>query len=947
MTKYSLRARIMILILIPTLLIGLFFGAFSVIHRYNELQNQLIQAGSNIIEPLAVASEYGIAFNDRTAVRQLVSLLHRRHSDIVRAITVFNINNEPFVTSNNKTPVALMRNAQPDKLQTGINLFRLDNGNTLVLQTPIFSESYFLDEEPEANAKADKNTLGYVAIMLDMQSVRLQQYKEILTFILLLLLCLFLATLFAYRLMRDITVPIRNMLTTIDQIRRGQLDIRVKGYMLGELNMLKEGINEMAVSLAAHHEEMQQNIEQATADLDALLYQVELKNYELKEANQRAQEASRIKSEFLANISHELRTPLNGVIGFTRQTLKTSLTPIQQEYLQNIERSANNLLTIINDVLDFSKLEAGKLMLESIPFLLRSTIDEVIVLLANSAHEKGLELTVNIHNDVPDYVVGDPLRLQQIITNLLGNAIKFTKQGNVDLCVMKRAVISHGNTRKVELEVQVHDTGIGIETHQQSELFQAFRQADASISRRHGGTGLGLVITQKLVREMDGDINFHSQINRGSTFWFHIQLEVNQNAGERTLEFTNLAGKTLGYVESNSTAAQATLDLLEITPLNVTYSPTLEKLPQETFDILLFSVPVCWQHEALESHLEAIQALQARTACLMLALPTQLQMDREIFIEHGVAICINKPITYHGLMPVLLDYSNRASVTLPPKTTPQKRLPITVMAVDDNPANLKLIGSLLEELVEQVVLCESGEEARIQASQRDLDIILMDIQMPEVDGLKASQLIREIPRHARTPIIAVTAYALGGTSEHLLQAGMNDYLAKPINETMLYNVLIRNCRLSSVPALPLPALLPDTPLPAACETELPCTLDWSLALQQSANKPELARDMLAMLVAFLPEVRHIIDTQLAATQPDHEALLHIIHKLHGSCSYCGVPRLKSLCYLLETQLRQGEPLASMEPELLELLDEIQHVTEAAQAYLHAETPAEQPSEAPA
>lgn len=550
MTNYSLRARMMILILAPTVLIGLLLSIFFVVHRYNDLQRQLEDAGASIIEPLAVSTEYGMSLQNRESIGQLISVLHRRHSDIVRAISVYDENNRLFVTSN--------FHLDPSSMQLGSNvpfprqLTVTRDGDIMILRTPIISESYSPDESPSSDAKNSQNMLGYIALELDLKSVRLQQYKEIFISSVMMLFCIGIALIFGWRLMRDVTGPIRNMVNTVDRIRRGQLDSRVEGFMLGELDMLKNGINSMAMSLAAYHEEMQHNIDQATSDLRETLEQMEIQNVELDLAKKRAQEAARIKSEFLANMSHELRTPLNGVIGFTRLTLKTELTPTQRDHLNTIERSANNLLAIINDVLDFSKLEAGKLILESIPFPLRSTLDEVVTLLAHSSHDKGLELTLNIKSDVPDNVIGDPLRLQQIITNLVGNAIKFTENGNIDILVEKRAL---SNT-KVQIEVQIRDTGIGIPERDQSRLFQAFRQADASISRRHGGTGLGLVITQKLVNEMGGDISFHSLPNRGSTFWFHINLDLNPNIIIEGPSTQCLAGKRLAYVEPNSAAAQ-------------------------------------------------------------------------------------------------------------------------------------------------------------------------------------------------------------------------------------------------------------------------------------------------------------------------------------------------------------------------------------------------------
>ncbi|QTP14137.1 two-component sensor histidine kinase BarA [Serratia symbiotica] len=901
MTKYSLRARMMILILAPTLLIGLLLSTSFVVHRYNELQEQLVNAGVNIIEPLAVASEYGMIFHSRESVRQLVSLLHRRHSEIVRSITVFDAQNNLFVTSNHHHNFARLQLPTGAPLPADLMLTR--RGDSLILRTPIWSENQYPDGTADNSGNLDNN-LGYVAIELGLQSVRLQQYKEVFISTLLLLLCMCISMLFAYRLMRDVTGPIRNMVNTVDRIRRGQLDSRVEGFMLGELHTLKNGINSMAMSLTAYHEEMQQNIDQATSALRETLEQMEIQNVELDLAKKRAQEAARIKSEFLANMSHELRTPLNGVIGFTRQMLKTDLSITQADYLQTIERSANNLLTIINDVLDFSKLEAGKLVLEHIPFSLRETLDDVIVLLAPSAHEKGLELTLDVHNNVPEQVFGDARRLQQIITNLLGNSVKFTETGSIDIRVELRKQLEC----RVELEVQIHDTGIGISERQQSQLFQAFRQADASISRSHGGTGLGLVITQKLVKEMGGDICFHSQLSRGSTFWFYIQLDLNEGMPSLQPSLTDLRGKTLAYIESNPAAAQATLNMLSVTPLVITHSLTLAQLPKNEYDFLLIGAPIPVTSSMVQHNNTLLAALKV-TSRVILALSYQSQIDAEQLKQQGALGCLIKPITSNRLFPLL-----RMEVPLRLSPQPQrKRLPLTVMAVDDNPANLKLIGTLLAEQVEQTLLCESGEEALALARDNVLDLILMDIQMPKIDGIRTSELIHQLPHHKSTPIVAVTAHAISGEREHLLKAGMDDYLAKPIDEAMLTRVLSRY----------------HSGEPHVAEQLL--SLNWPMALRQAANKQDLARDMLEMLLGFLPQVDERVQALLDG-QPD-DSILDLIHKLHGSCSYNGVPRLKQLCFYLEQQLRQGVSHAQLEPEWLELLDEIALVRQAARTHL--------------
>ncbi|HAK4922078.1 TPA: two-component sensor histidine kinase BarA [Salmonella enterica] len=917
MTNYSLRARMMILILAPTVLIGLLLSIFFVVHRYNDLQRQLEDAGASIIEPLAVSSEYGMNLQNRESIGQLISVLHRRHSDIVRAISVYDDHNRLFVTSNFHLDPSQMQLPAGAPFPRRLSVDR--HGDIMILRTPIISESYSPDESAIADAKNTKNMLGYVALELDLKSVRLQQYKEIFISSVMMLFCIGIALIFGWRLMRDVTGPIRNMVNTVDRIRRGQLDSRVEGFMLGELDMLKNGINSMAMSLAAYHEEMQHNIDQATSDLRETLEQMEIQNVELDLAKKRAQEAARIKSEFLANMSHELRTPLNGVIGFTRLTLKTELNPTQRDHLNTIERSANNLLAIINDVLDFSKLEAGKLILESIPFPLRNTLDEVVTLLAHSSHDKGLELTLNIKNDVPDNVIGDPLRLQQVITNLVGNAIKFTESGNIDILVEKRAL---SNT-KVQIEVQIRDTGIGIPERDQSRLFQAFRQADASISRRHGGTGLGLVITQKLVNEMGGDISFHSQPNRGSTFWFHIHLDLNPNVIIDGPSTACLAGKRLAYIEPNATAAQCTLDLLSDTPVEVVYSPTFSALPLAHYDIMILSVPVTFREPLTMQH-ERLAKAASMTDFLLLALPCHAQINAEKLKQGGAAACLLKLLTSTRLLPALTEYC-QLNHHPEPLLMDTSKITMTVMAVDDNPANLKLIGALLEDKVQHVELCDSGHQAVDRAKQMQFDLILMDIQMPDMDGIRACELIHQLPHQQQTPVIAVTAHAMAGQKEKLLSAGMNDYLAKPIEEEKLHNLLLRYKPGANVAARLM------APEPAEFIFNPNATLDWQLALRQAAGKPDLARDMLQMLIDFLPEVRNKIEEQLVGENPN--GLVDLVHKLHGSCGYSGVPRMKNLCQLIEQQLRSGVHEEELEPEFLELLDEMDNVAREAKKIL--------------
>lgn len=892
--------------------------------RYRDLEHQLISTGSSIIEPLAISSEYGMTDKNREAVRRLISYTHRKNSQIIRSIAVFDADNQLFVTSNfHRNFEALMYpTGQPIPLLLETRL----SDNSLILRAPILAEGQFGSNN---SISYQGKALGYIALELDLSALRLQQYQEVFTALMVLLFGLTLSSLFAYRLMQDVTRPISHMVSVVDRIRRGHLDIRIEGQLLGELDTLKNGINAMAISLSEYHIEMQQSIDQATSDLRETLEQLEIQNVELDIAKKRAQEAARVKSEFLANMSHELRTPLNGVIGFTRQMLKTRLSSSQHDYLLTIEKSANNLLTIINDILDFSKLEAGKLLLENIPFDFTESLDEVMRLLAPSAHEKGLELTLKVDHRIPAGLIGDPLRIQQVITNLIGNAVKFTERGNIDVSVELKA----SKDENIELQFTVRDTGIGISERQQAQLFQAFSQADASISRRYGGTGLGLVITQKLVTQMGGEISLTSRLHQGSTFWFSLSMLKTDLPVSQPIDTTSLVGQKVLLIEPNMQAASVVQQRLIRAGMFVTYRSTMPEEVEHHHFALICLPP--GQQPPIAILLDRVFKAEQVTDKVIVSLPTTELALSERLINAGVSACLGKPLSHRKLFEVLNnepdDILEPELLSLPEPA--QKIEPLTVMAVDDNPANLKLISALLSERVETVITATGGKKAVEYAHQKAFDLIFMDIQMPEMDGVTACEAIHKTELNHSTPVIAVTAHAMPGERERLINAGMDDYLTKPIEEHILQQILAKwnqhpeNEYTQNTIIDIEPEVVSTQQQPAQDSKDI--SWDWDLALKQAAGKEDLAKDMLQMLLDFMPEVEMLVNEALDGKEIE---LWPPIHKLHGSCAYSGVPRLKSLCYTIETQLKANATVADIEPELFELMDEMNLVVKASKAF---------------
>ena len=759
----GIRQRVLIITLLPLSMITLLLGSYFISTRLDDAQRSLIEKGQTMAQMMATSAEFGLLVGNTEILQGLIRSAAKANE----------VDDVIFLTPTFETLVRGDRNAPPLDKNAG---YPLHKNNQVHFLHPVVATGVDITDTPDFLLEGQEpEFIGWVVIVLSEKPTQARQYEILIKGVILALIGL-LSTLFiASRFGQRITNPILGLTHVIEMLQHGHLETRASLSSTGELRSLAQGINRLAQRVQESNQTLESRVDKATKRLRSTLVHLEKQNQALDKARKRADSANIAKDEFLARMSHELRTPLTSVSGFARLLDQTKLQLEQKEYTRIINLTSELLLSIIDDILDYSKLESNAIELEQIAFEFETCILDVLEMQTAAAHEKGLELIPIISVDTPKFLIGDPVRLRQIITNLVSNAVKFTRTGYVSV----RVEADNHSAVDTELLITVEDTGSGIPEDRIDNLFKAFSQADTSITRRFGGSGLGLVIAKRLTELMAGHITLSSKEGEGTK----ICLSIPFTASPRQKHLSSRKSETVILFDKNTLVREGIkkqLASLHTPMIEVETEEQLLQLPnRDKANSIIWGVET---NNVSEETISAIQMLlDTYTGTLIILSGQPLPLA-----PSGRVIQLRKPARTQ----LLLNALSPESYKLPGQPKYQKQCienQATILIAEDNDFNRLLVRKILEQANASVIEAETGEEAVQKTLKHHPDIILMDVHMPVMDGIEATRQIRLSQREV--PIIALTANVISSEHQKLINAGVNHVLLKPINDNELCHTI--------------------------------------------------------------------------------------------------------------------------------------------------------------